>query len=166
MKVSALSVLILSIFMLLACSSEKGMTVYLVRHAEKDLQDTTQNPSLTPDGLARSQRLRDLLANEPVTAIYSTGFDRNLNTVKPLADAKNLDIETYEWHDWRPMIRKIKRSEPGQNLVICGHGDNLLPMIDDLGGIRPVESLGDYEYDKIFKVEIRPDTTLVSVIIY
>lgn len=166
MKLSALSVLILSIFLLLACRSEKEMTVYLVRHAEKDLQDTSQNPPLTPDGLGRSQRLLDLLANEPVTAIYSTGFDRNLSTVKPLADAKNLNIEIYEWHDWQPMIRKIKRSGSGQNLVICGHGDNLLPMIDDLGGIRPMESLGDYEYDKLFKVEIGPDTTLVSVLTY
>lgn len=158
--------LLLTFFSLMACRSDEPAIIYLVRHAEKDLADTSENPALTTEGLARAERLKAMLLKEPVTAIYSTSFDRNILTVKPLAEAKKVDVLLYEWHNWQPMLRKVRRTGRGKTQVICGHGDNLLPMIEFLDGTPPLDSLGSYEYDKIFRVERQSDTTLVSVIRY
>lgn len=126
-------------------------TIYFVRHAEKDLTDTTNNPPLTPEGKMRAEKLKNILKDQPVDAIYSTKYQRNINTVRPLADLKEIDIQMYAWTKWQPMIDKIKKNDE-KFIVICGHGDNILPMINALGVNPPKEKLMKHEYDKLFVV--------------
>lgn len=156
---------LIAITLLTACSDEPVSVVYIIRHAEKDLTDTTDNPALTPAGEERAQRLVGEIGDVELDGIFSTAFDRNMNTVKPLAEAKKVAIENYEWHNWQPVVDKIKQ-QPGKNFVICGHGDNMLPMITAFGGRAPVDSLGKHEYDKIFRLELRADTTMVEMTSY
>jgi 2,3-bisphosphoglycerate-dependent phosphoglycerate mutase len=166
-KKNLLTSLLLLLFLVQSCGDgDTGFTtVYLIRHAEKDLTDTTDNPPLTDAGRQRAERLVEVIGETPIEGIYSTEFDRNMNTVQPLANKKNIQIQTYPWHEWQDMIDEIKKA-PGKNFVVCGHGDNLIPMIGYMGGTSPLDSLGKHEYDKIFKVSIRPDTTSVEVITY
>lgn len=155
---------LLALILFTACS-ENSQTIYLVRHAEKDLNDTTANPPLTDAGKKRAQRLvKEINAGE-IKAIYSTKYSRNLNTVQPLADSLNLEISTYEWHNWEPMLDEIRANDKS-GVVICGHGDNLLPMIQYLNGEPPQDSLGKQEYDKIFVLTVKSDTALVKTITY
>jgi hypothetical protein len=58
------------------------------------------------------------------------------------------------------------KKHAGKTVLICGHGDNLLPMIEYLNGKRPQESLGPHEYDKIFKVDYFKNSAVVTVIKY
>lgn len=146
--------------------NSESQTFYLVRHAEKDLSDTTDNPALTQEGKDRAFQLVTVLKDVKIDAIYSTKFDRNINTVKPLVEKISKEIEIYEWHDWTPMLAKIKNEKSLETIVICGHGDNLLPMIAHLGGKKPQENLGHHEYDKIFKVVVYQDSTSVEVIVF
>lgn len=126
--------------------------IYLVRHAEKDLNDTTDNPSLTTEGYARAEKLVGELSDVQPDAIYSTRYQRNINTVKPLAEKYGVEIQKYEWHDTEALANIILEDHLGETVVVCGHGDNLLPLITQLGAEPPLDSLGDYEYDNIFKV--------------
>ncbi len=162
-------VILLMLLLFLSCQ-DQSTTLYLVRHAEKEENNTMQNqnedPPLTLEGEQRAEKLKKLLADVSIDAVYSTSYQRNMNTVEPLAIDKNLSIQNYEWHQWSPMIEEILVSYQGKTVVICGHGDNLLPMIEYLDGKRPQESLGTHEYDKIFKVERQGDTALVEVIEY
>jgi len=51
---------------------EKSLTtIFLVRHAEK-AQDSTSDPPLTPGGKARAQELAYILKYVPLDAGYST----------------------------------------------------------------------------------------------
>lgn len=157
--------------LLISCGQKNDITTfYLVRHAEKAERNTMlnkdENPPLTEKGKARANRLRELLGQQEIASIYSTSYNRNMNTVKPLADAKNISIENYEWHKWQPMLDEALANHTGKTVLICGHGDNLLPMIEYLGGNKPQESLGPHEYDKIFKVEVGSQATKVEVIHY
>lgn len=145
-------------------------TFYLVRHAEKLQSDTLQgkneDPPLTSEGLDRANRLKSLLADKKIAAVYSTPYQRNVNTVKPLATNEKVSISHYEWYKWQPMIDEALATFKGKTVVVCGHGDNLLPMISYLNGEKPQDSLGSYEYDKIFKVEVAADTAVVETIEY
>lgn len=150
-------------FLFTSCSESltHNKTIYLVRHAEKDLTDTTANPALTVEGIERADELAKLLDTASITAFYSTKYQRNVNTLQPLANKK--EIQVYEWHDWEPMVEIIKKSTD-QSIIICGHGDNLMPMITALGGVKPMEELGHEEYDNLFKVTRSKDQVKVEVI--
>lgn len=161
------NLLFLSFFIgLLSCTAPEPVTFYLVRHAEKDMADTTGNPPLTVAGLERAERVRGLLSEEIVSGIWSTKYDRNLQTVAPLAAAKNLTVRVYTAHDFQPLLDSLKQHGQGQTFVICGHSNTVLPMIDHLGGQRPQAEIAESEYDKMFKVICTGSEVEISTIIY
>ena len=135
-------------------------TVYLVRHAEKDISNPSdQDPGLTKEGEARAEALRAELEGQKIDALYATKYKRTQNTLKPMADARNMDIQLYEAHDFNGIGSKIKNEHAGKAVVIAGHSNTLLPMVEALGGKRPVSDISDSQYDYLFKVTVAPDGT-------
>lgn len=154
------SFLVLTIY---SCSSEqKNQTFYLVRHAEKDTTDQSENPQLIKEGYERAEKLKEILDTVDFELVLSTKYDRNMNTVKPIIDSKNYELEIYEWYEWHQDIDNLMQKNG--NFLICGHGDNLLPMIERLGGEKPMEKLGHNEYENLFKVHRKGDKVEVEVI--
>lgn len=146
-----------------ACEQKKTETsIYLVRHAEKDTLFQGENPPLIEAGYQRAERLKELLKSENIEQIYSTKFIRNINTVSPLLAALNLEAKLYDYYQFHQTVDSIKIA--GKKTLLCGHGDNLLPIIAHLNGQPPYESLGHNEYDNLFKLRVLSDTTLVEVI--
>ncbi len=142
----------------------KTTTVYLVRHAEKDLSDpAARNPSLTPAGEERAQHLAQRLQNVPLSAVFSTSYVRTLNTVTPVAGQKNLSITRYEGHDYKGIQRLIEQQR-GNTILLCGHSDNLLPIIRNAGAKPPLDSIGTNEYNNLFKLVILPDGTAQATV--
>jgi 2,3-bisphosphoglycerate-dependent phosphoglycerate mutase len=146
-------VLLLIAGFLLSCQQDINRTVYLVRHAEKDLTDKTDNPPLTQIGVQRAMSLADRLKDEEIAAIYSTPLQRTTQTVFPLSDLKRVKIEFYEWNDYAGLKKRINGLKNKGAVVICGHGNNLLPIIRTLGSIPPLDSIGHDEYDHIFVIK-------------
>lgn len=98
MKTRLISLLLL-IFLGLgqnACDSQETSTYYLIRHAEKDRTDpTNKNPHLTEAGHERALKWKKVLSSIEFDHIYSTDYHRTIETVTPIAEAQNLDIEFY-----------------------------------------------------------------------
>ena len=167
-KIGVLCLITCSLFMALvpsACSPTPPPTqLILVRHAEKDTSDHGENPPLTNEGLARAQRFLNLYKHKTIRGIYATKYDRNKNTVAPLAEHHSLPIKEYEWHDWQPAIDAMLKT--GGTFILCGHGDNLIPIIEYVNGVSPIESLGHYDYQYIFDLNVNEDTTLVNLITF
>jgi len=162
MRYSFILILVL-LFTSVSCNQKQTeTTLYLVRHAEKDTLDKGENPPLIEEGYQRAERLKDVLKNEGIEQVYSTKYDRNLNTVKPLLDLLKKEAQIYDWYDYHSSVDAIKVA--GKTTVLCGHGDNLLPIISHLNGKPPYASLGHNDYDNLFKLTILSDTTLVEVI--
>ncbi|MCC5924465.1 MAG: histidine phosphatase family protein [Crocinitomicaceae bacterium] len=159
-----LCVLFLFIILNFGCSYDPTI-IYFVRHAEKDLSDTTENPPLTQEGKNRIEILNALLKNYSFDGVYSTKYDRNIQTVLPIARKSNQEIRIYEWYDWYEMIDEIAQTK-SKNFLICGHGDNLIPMIERLKGLSPIPELGHHEHDKLFRVTLYADSTAVEMITY
>lgn len=138
-------------------SDASDTIIYLVRHAEKDLNDTTDNPPLTAAGYARAEKLVEEFSDIYPDAIYSTTYQRNINTVSPLSEKYGIEIQEYEWEDTEVLATSILEDHAGETVVVCGHSDNLLPFISKLGAEPPLDSLGSYEYDNIFRVVLDAD---------
>jgi probable phosphomutase (TIGR03848 family) len=72
-------------------------TLYLIRHAENDwigrrLPGWTRGLHLNARGHAQAAALAEILAPVRLTAIYSSPLERAMETARPLARAKRLEI--------------------------------------------------------------------------
>ena len=170
-----LSLLLLIAIFFAACKDMRPMeetlssdttTIYLVRHAEKDLTDKGEDPALTAEGLARAQRLAQEFKDIPLHAIYSTRYQRNLNTIRPLAEQKGLKAQQYEALAYDDLISDLFEKHEGQAVLISGHSNNLLPIIKFLGATPPQDSIAHDEYNKLFKVQLSAQDTTVLVSTY
>ena len=144
------------IFMFLGCStggigsaidakSGTKTTVILIRHAERD-----NFFSLTARGRKRAQALVSAVGDMGITAIYSPDIERDLDTVKPLADHLGVNI-TLTPRLTKPMIdqlvMEILTEHRGEVVLLVGNGSgNLRALHHRLGG----SGEGPYPYGQLF----------------
>jgi hypothetical protein len=148
---------ILSALLLSGCGaalhSKPGTTttVLLIRHAERD-----DYGHLTTRGHARARALVDVVANTGIQVIYSPNLERNLDTVKPLADRIGVEI-TLTPKISLPVVGEICREiltvHAGKVVLWVGNvSGNLQAIYRQLGG----KGTGPLEYGQLFILTI-PD---------
>lgn len=71
--------------------------VYFVRHAETDytVRDDVKRP-LTKKGIEDTKRVTKVLADKGISRVYSSPFQRSVDTIKDFADSYKLEITTDE----------------------------------------------------------------------
>jgi broad specificity phosphatase PhoE len=137
-------------------------TVYLVRHAEKDSTSDRADPTLSAVGQVRAEALRQLLVRRYPVALLTTDTKRTRATLAPLAEATKLEPQVYNPNETTALALRIRKEYAGKTVVVVGHSNTLLPLIESLGGTPPVEEIGENEYDYLFTVRIA-DGTLPTV---
>ena len=131
-------------------------TLYLVRHAEKDLTPGLADPPLTAAGEARAQLLAQRLRRRKPAALFTTDTRRTRATLAPLAQATGLTPEVYDAQNPAALAARLSRDFGGQTVVVVGHSNTLLPLLAALG-VAPLPSeIRDEEYNYLFKVDLRP----------
>jgi 2,3-bisphosphoglycerate-dependent phosphoglycerate mutase len=145
--------------------NEALTTIYLVRHAEKDTTDASnEDPELTEVGHARAEALRVLLAEEEVQALYATKYVRTGQTLQPLAQERNIQVVQYEGHDYQALKERLLRDHRGQTVLVAGHSNTLLPIIEAFGAEKPFAEIADNAYSYLFKLVVdSEDNTKVEV---
>ena len=132
-------------------------TVYIVRHAEKDTTVAgNPDPELSAAGRTRAQALNQTLAKRLPAALFTTDTKRTRATLAPLAAATKLEPQTYDPKRGRDLADRILKDYAGKSVVIVGHSNTVLSLIDDFGGIPPVDEVRDSEYDYLFVVRVAP----------
>lgn len=137
-------------------------TVYLVRHAERDTAANQTDPALSAVGLVRAQALSQLLARRHPAALFTTDTRRTRATLVPLSAATQLTPQVYDAADPAALAGRIRQEYAGKTVVVVGHSNTLLPLIEALGGAPPVEEINENEYDYLFTVRLA-DGTLPTV---
>ncbi len=131
--------------LLAGCSENNQITTFiLLRHAEKG-NDGTEDPDLSPQGIERAERLKQLLQETQIDGIYATHYKRTKNTVTPLALAKKLEVQSYESFKAEE-IEKILEQHPGGTVVICGHSNNIPWTANLLLGKETYKDYAENEY--------------------
>jgi broad specificity phosphatase PhoE len=139
-----------------SCSqTQEAKTIFLVRHAEKQL--VGDDPELSVAGNARAKKLGQILADKNIANVYSTNTIRTISTVQPLVDAKNgLKIEIYDAKNHNELVKNL-RSRKG-NAVVVGHSNTIHHVANYFVGNREkFPELEDVEYDFIFIVTLEKD---------
>ena len=137
-------------------------TIYVVRHGEKVTADSTdKDPALNAEGVARAEELRSLLKDKPVHALYTTNYKRTMGTLKPLADERQLELLVYESNNFESLKTQVLQNYTGKTVVISGHSNTILEIVEAFGTERPVAAVPDSKYDHIFKITIGADGTAI-----
>jgi 2,3-bisphosphoglycerate-dependent phosphoglycerate mutase len=164
MKKILLSILLMA--MLTPVMAQQTITtVILMRHGEK-VNDGTDDPGLTPQGLERAARLAELLKNTTIDAIYSSPFQRTRNTIAPLAQAKGLTVQTYD--PKKPEeIDAIVKKHAGHTVVVCGHSNTTPRMANRLLGKPHFKDFEETEFGNVLLIDvIVPGEAKVTVLNY
>jgi broad specificity phosphatase PhoE len=142
--------------------AQKSLTTFiLVRHAEK-ADDGTKDPPLLPVGSDRAEQLRSMLSKVSVDAIYTTSFKRTRQTVQPLAEAKKIEVRTYEAFS-ADEIEKMLRAHRGGTVVICGHSNNIPWTANLLLGSEQFKDYAENEYENMLIVSVAEKGKVASV---
>ena len=139
-------------------------TFFLVRHAEKIISES-QNPELNSDGIKRAAKLCEMLLKSGINKIYSTDYIRTRETVKPLADQLDLDIQLYKPRD-KKFIIKLLSDNSGSNILIVGHSNTIPDLVNQLIGEKKYKYLQDNEYNKLFMVSHFSNVAKCTIIQY
>ncbi len=137
--------------------SQATTTIIFVRHAEKEL-NSGDDPALSDAGHRRAAELARQLVDADVVAgidaIYTTPFRRAQETARPLAQALNLQMTTYDAADRETVLKTILKSHKGKIILVVGHSDTLPVLIANLGASKNVPLIDELEYDNIYIISI------------
>jgi phosphohistidine phosphatase SixA len=136
-------------------ASGQTTTVFIVRHAEKYVKDSTdKNPPLSKEGKKRVKALEKKLKTVQLAAVFSTHTIRTEETGRSLARANKIAIQNYDARDLKSLAEKIKTEYAGKNVLVVGHSNTVLPTVNALGGITIMAMIPDNVYNLFFKVTI------------
>jgi broad specificity phosphatase PhoE len=137
---------------LIAQNSDEIFTIYLVRHAEKDMSASDYNdPPLSDCGIERAASLSQFLSDIPLEVIYSTDYTRTKSTALPTAEAKGLDIRDYNENELEEFAKFL--IEAKQNALVVGHSNTT----GVLAGLLSGEDIGAFDlaiYNRIYQIVI------------
>ncbi len=141
--------------LLLCCAgamaqAAQPLTVYLVRHAEKQ-DDGTRDPDLSEAGQVRAGNLAVLLSRAGIQHVFSTEYRRTQQTAAPLAAQLGLTVQPYNPRDLHAFAQQLLKLQ-GPVLVV-GHS-NTTPQLAQLLSAEPVEGLSEQAYDRLYQVTV------------
>jgi broad specificity phosphatase PhoE len=137
-----------------SAGAESSLTVFIVRHAEK--QSSAADPSLTEAGRERAESLAGLLADAGISAIFSSEFKRTQETAAPLAKRLGLSVTVVPGKDLDALLSKVRALGPDGRALIVGHSDTVPELARRLTGVK-VANLTDADYDRLYVGTIRKE---------
>jgi phosphohistidine phosphatase SixA len=168
MRYIAILILLVSLW---ACSPTT--TIYLVRHAEKQVQDPNvmmlpNDVELSAAGHARARVLKDSLHGKKLNGVYATTIRRTQQTVEPTAHAKGLIVIPYA--ATQPAANALIDSLvsiKGKTFAVAGHSNTVPAMVRHLG--LPCSFSGnipDDDYDNYFIITVKKGVKTVRETTY
>ena len=148
-------------FSALAQSDDSMFTIYLVRHAEKELTaDNPKDPPLTPCGEQRAASLEVFLSAVQLDAIYSSDYMRTRSTAEPVANNHNMETRLYDpkkLEDFATVL--LERQE---DALVVGHS-NSTPVLAGLLIGDDLKPIDESIYNRIYQVVIHNDSGRLHV---
>ena len=105
--------------------------VYLIRHAEKDRSDPlNKNPHLNKKGIERSLLWSGYFENKEVKSIYSTNYNRTIETFLPISIAKGIKPIIYSTSNIN--YESFLKKEKGNTVLVVGHSNTIPIFVNKL----------------------------------
>lgn len=161
-----LSLIILSMLIFISCEnkenadkievSQKTSTYYFIRHAEKDRSDSAnENPHLTNIGKQRAEHWNEVFKNINFDAVYSTNYNRTIETAQPTASKNKLDLVLYDPKTID--ISKFLKDTEGKTILFVGHSNTTPNFVNSLLGSKKYLDIDDSNNSNLYIVTVFGD---------
>ncbi|WP_456440245.1 phosphoglycerate mutase family protein [Psychroserpens sp.] len=138
-------------------------TYYLIRHSEKDRSDkTNKNPNLNEAGTERAKNWSQVFGNVDFDAVYSTNYNRTIETATPTAKSKELEILFY---DPRNLYSEVfAKATSGKTVLIVGHSNTTPVFVNAILGEKKYEYMDDHDNGSLYIVTISEGNKIDQVL--
>lgn len=157
--------LLLSLALLFAsCTSQnKPKTIYIVRHAEKQLEGN--DPELLYVGGVRAQKLAQIVQDQEIKHVFSTDYKRTRLTVEPSAKQAGVPIQSYDPKNHDALVEQLRNLDG--NILVVGHSNTVSQLANYfVGDGEKYADLTDLEYEYIYIVSLEPNAASVIRKVY
>lgn len=128
-------------------------TYFLIRHAEKDRTDSTnKNPDLTEKGKKRAIYWSEVLASIKFDAVYSTNYNRTIQTAEPTANSNNLEIQFYNPRNL--FNTEFQNDTKGKTVLIVGHSNTTPMFVNKILGEEKYPEIDDSNNANLYIITI------------
>ena len=125
---------------------------YVVRHAEKTLNDCNA-PLKSPEGFNRANALRDTLLHKGIDSIFVSTCLRTQQTAQPLATALGINMIQFDVANNTALIDRLKKIR-GKDILVVGHTNTVPAVVLALSGVS-INPISDSDYDNLYIIRIR-----------
>ncbi|WP_100658649.1 SixA phosphatase family protein [Alteromonas flava] len=132
--------LLLGLMLFCLQTSALAQTYYVLRHFEK--APTPDDPPLSTRGIQQANALAALLNDKDIQCIYSTNYQRTLQSVTPLANALSIKVQLYDPRQPEKLINSLTTTQG--DCVIVGHSNTVPDLVERLGGTGAPLTEKDY----------------------
>jgi broad specificity phosphatase PhoE len=161
--------ILLLFIILISCTSnikkvetDEITTYYLIRHSEKVRTDTSnKNPNLNKVGFERAEKWAKYFKNIHLDAVYSTNYNRTMQTSKPTAESKKLGIINYNPRNMFDSI--FQKATIGKTVLIVGHSNTTPAFANKILGEKKYKDIDDNDNASLFIITITKDIKTSTV---
>jgi broad specificity phosphatase PhoE len=138
-------------------------TYYFIRHAEKDRSDPDdRNPNLMDTGEARAQRWAEHFKEIDLDAVYSTKYNRTIQTATPTAEWHGLEVKMYDVGEM--YNRTFQFATKGKKVLVVGHSNTTPTFVNTILGEEKFPWMHDKDNSSLFVVTLTDSVPSVEVI--
>ena len=137
---------------------EGSTTVYLVRHAEKDMSEPNAvDPAISTTGQERAKALAARLGATGIKAIFTSQFRRTIETADPLAVAIGVTPEIVRagWTTDADSAKAAVFRHKGEKVLFVSHSKTIPSIIEALGGPK-LADICESQYSNLFIMYLPP----------
>lgn len=137
-------------------------TIFLLRHAEKEIKDDENDVDLTIEGHLRSKAFALMMKDVKQGFIYSTQYKRTLQTITPLEEVWSIKAKVLPAQNPKELTENLLKNHCDQNVVVVGHS-NTLPELIALLGIKEEITINDDQYGDLFIIKWSNGLPIMSI---
>ena len=145
-------------------AKQKPTTYYLIRHAEKDRSDkSNRNPHLTEAGKKRADNWVKVLKDVKFDMVYSTDYNRTIETATPTAKANDLPLTIYNPQDMAS--KEFMTNTNGKIVLIVGHSNTTPQFTNALLGEKKYNDIADDNNANLYIVTVSQDSKSSTLLV-
>ena len=145
-----------------AAATEAAVTVFLVRHAEKE-SEIGDSP-LSEVGKRRADLLAATLRSAAITHVFSSQYRRARETAQPCAAEHGVDVEVIPAQEPEELVVELRQLPPGSVALVVGHS-NTVPLIAAQLGAPVGADIPEEEFDRLYVIT-RGKKSATSVLLH
>ena len=137
--------------------------IYLIRHAEKDRSDLkNKNPHLNKLGKDRALKWVEVFKNVEFDKIFSTNYNRTIETATPISLDKKIEISIYS--PSKIDYESFKSKTSGEKVLVVGHSNTIPFFVNGLIDKEVYQQIDDLNNANLYKVTICNDNITHSLL--